>query len=114
MKADASLQPDLRAMDEAAKEDAFYCDLSFGTGGMRGLMGAGTAKLNIHTVARATQGLADFLRARGKEGPVVIARDSRHMGKEFVETTAGVLAANGIKSLVFPCIEPTPGVAHLL
>lgn len=107
-RADASLQPELRAMDEASKEDAFYCELSFGTGGMRGLMGAGTAKLNVHTVARATQGLADFLHARGKEGPVVIARDSRHMGKEFVETTAGVLAANGIKALVFPRIQPTP------
>ncbi|MBQ9042805.1 MAG: phospho-sugar mutase [Eggerthellaceae bacterium] len=112
-RADASLQPELAAMasDEKALQDAFYRDLAFGTGGLRGIVGAGPNRMNIHTIARATQGLADYLSTRYEKPSVAIARDSRRMGREFAETAAEVLAANGIRTLLYPRIEPTPALS---
>ena len=95
----------------SAVQDAFYRDLEFGTAGLRGIIGAGTNRMNIHTVARATQGFADYLNSRFDHPSVAIARDSRRKGQLFVETAAGVLAANGVKAYVYPRIEPTPALS---
>ena len=102
---------ELRAGDETAVRDAFYQDLAFGTGGLRGIIGAGPNRMNVYTVAKATQGLADYLNANFAEPSVAIARDSRHKGREFVEVAAGVLAANGIRAFLYPRIEPTPALS---
>ncbi|QIB27547.1 phospho-sugar mutase [Caloranaerobacter azorensis] len=92
-------------------EDRFYKDLEFGTGGLRGKIGAGTNRINKYTVSKATQGLANFIIENGsdyiKRG-VVIAHDSRHKSREFSETAALVLAANGIKAYLFEDLRPTP------
>lgn len=88
--------------------DAFYRDLEFGTAGLRGVLGPGTNRMNVYTVSQATQGLADYLNKHFEAPTVCIMRDSRNKGKEFVEATAGVLAANGIKSYVALRIEPVP------
>ena len=94
-EADASLQAELRAMDEAAKEDAFYRSLAFGTGGLRGVIGAGTNRMNIHTVAKASQGLADYVVKRFPAGKrrVAVSYDSRILSDEFAKVAAGVFAA---------------------
>lgn len=95
-------------------EDAFFQDLSFGTAGLRGIIGPGTNRMNIYTVGRATQGLADYILAThtGSKTPcVAIARDSRHMGEQFVRHAASVLAANGIRAYLYPRIEPTPALS---
>ena len=97
--------------DPAAVEDAFYRDLAFGTGGLRGVIGAGTNRMNVHTAAKATQGLADYLNASFSAPSVAIARDSRNMGEEFCKVAAGVLAANGIRAHLYPRIEPTPALS---
>ena len=112
-KADVSLRGDLDLLsdDSTAMEDAFFHNLAFGTGGLRGIIGAGTNRMNIHTVARATQGLADYLKARSDYPSVAIARDSRHMSWEFVQVTARVLAANGVHAWLYPRIEPTPALS---
>ncbi len=94
--------------------DAFYCDLDFGTGGMRGLMGPGTNRLNIYTIRRATQGLANYIRKKGQDyqqAKVVIGFDSRHHSKEFAEEAARVLAGNGIPVLLIKELRPTPFVS---
>ncbi len=97
--------------------DAFYKDLEFGTAGLRGLLGVGTNRMNVYTVARAAQGLADYLTAHFENPSVAIARDSRKRGEQFVRTCAEVLAANGVRVKVFPRIEPVPvlsfAVRHL-
>ncbi len=97
--------------------DAFYKDLEFGTAGLRGLLGVGTNRMNVYTVARAAQGMADYLNAHFEEPSVAIARDSRKRGRQFVRTCAEVLAANGVHVKVFPRIEPVPllsfAVRHL-
>lgn len=113
MKSALEGAPDGAARAEALRAvvDAFYRDLEFGTAGLRGIIGAGTNRMNIHTVARATQGFADYLNARFENPSVAIARDSRHKGRLFVETAACVLAANGVKAHVFPRIEPTPALS---
>lgn len=112
-RADASLQSELKAIGDDPKtlEDAFWRNLAFGTGGLRGTMGAGTNRMNIHTVARATQGLADYLNERYDSPSVAIAHDSRHHGEEFCRVTAGVLAANGIHAYLYPRLEPTPALS---
>ena len=112
-KADASLQVELAKMSGniATIEDAFWRDLSFGTGGLRGTMGAGTNRMNVHTVARATQGLAEYLNAHYDIPRVAIAHDSRHNGIEFSRVTAEVLAANGVHSYLYPRLEPTPALS---
>lgn len=101
----------LKAGDETAVRDAFYQDLAFGTGGLRGIIGAGPNRMNVYTVAKATQGLANYLNAHFDAPSVAIARDSRNMGETFVQVAAGVLAANGIRAHLYPRIEPTPALS---
>ena len=119
------------AIDEETKEelksiadndteikDRFFQELEFGTAGLRGVIGAGTNRMNKYTVAKATQGLSDYINQSGCEDPAVaIACDSRRMSPEFVEITAAVLNANGIKAYVFESLRPTPelsfAVRHL-
>lgn len=98
--------------NEAAIEDAFFQDLEFGTAGLRGIIGPGTNRMNANTVARATQGVADYLIAHYKKPSVAIAHDSRNKGERFTEITASVLAANGVTAHVFPRLEPTPALAY--
>ncbi|HGJ7120601.1 TPA: phospho-sugar mutase, partial [Streptococcus pneumoniae] len=107
-------------MDEKTKEDAFYTNLEFGTAGMRGLVGAGTNRINIYVVRQATEGLARLIESKGgneKERGVAIAYDSRHFSPEFAFESAAVLAKHGIKSYVFESLRPTPelsfAVRHL-
>ncbi len=106
---DMALQ--LRSGDSSAATDAFFKELEFGTAGLRGVIGAGTNRMNIYTVARATQGLADYLNAHFENPSVAIARDSRHKGELFVSTAASVLAANGICVYIYPRVEPTPALS---
>lgn len=94
--------------DEDAITDAFFQDLAFGTAGLRGTIGAGTNRMNIYTVGRATQGFANYLNATFENPTVAIARDSRNKGELFVKTTASILAANGITAYVYPRISPVP------
>lgn len=94
--------------DEEAITDAFFQDLAFGTAGLRGTIGAGTNRMNIYTVGRVTQGFADYLNKTFNSPTVAIARDSRNKGELFVQTTAAILAANGITSYVYPKISPVP------
>lgn len=114
------LRQDLINMDEKTKEDAFYTNLEFGTAGMRGLIGAGTNRINIYVVRQATEGLARLIESKGgneKERGVAIAYDSRHFSPEFAFESAAVLAKHGIKSYVFESLRPTPelsfAVRHL-
>ncbi|MDI1474631.1 phospho-sugar mutase [Streptococcus taonis] len=105
------LRHDLENMDEKTKEDAFYTNLEFGTAGMRGLIGAGTNRINIFVVRQATEGLARLIESKGgneKERGVAIAYDSRHFSPEFAFESAAVLAKHGIKSYVFESLRPTP------
>ncbi len=88
--------------------DRFYKNLEFGTGGLRGVIGAGTNRMNVYTVAQATQGLADYLNEAFEEPSVAIAYDSRIKSDKFAECAAGVLAANGVKVYIYPELMPTP------
>ncbi len=101
------------AGDEKEIEDRFYMDLEFGTAGLRGVIGAGTNRMNIYTVRKATQGLANYICSVGgaKKG-VAIAFDSRHMSPEFADEAALCLAANGIKAYVFESLRPTPELSY--
>ncbi len=99
------------AGDADAVTDRFYRDLEFGTGGLRGVIGAGTNRMNLYTVRKATQGLADYLNASGLPKKVAIAHDSRHNGALFARETARVLAANGITACMYPRLEPTPALS---
>ena len=95
--------------NEEEIKDRFYKDLEFGTAGMRGIIGNGTNRMNIYTVTKATQGLANYILSQGTEGKgVVIAYDSRNMSKEFSEATALCLNANGIKTYIFDSLRPVP------
>lgn len=95
--------------DEKEIEDRFYKDLEFGTGGLRGIIGAGTNRMNVYTVRKATQGLANYiLKEGGDKRSVAIAYDSRRMSPEFADTAALCMAANGIKAYVFETLRPTP------
>jgi len=103
------------ANDEKEIEDRFYKDLEFGTGGLRGVIGAGTNRMNLYTVRKATQGLANYiLKQGGKEKGVAIAYDSRRMSPEFADAAALCLAANGIKAYVFDSLRPTPELSFAL
>ncbi|MFR5000628.1 MAG: phospho-sugar mutase, partial [Slackia sp.] len=111
---DEDVAADLARLSEAgdaAVADAFFQNLEFGTAGLRGIIGAGTNRMNVYTVARATQGLADHLNDRFDAPSVAIARDSRHKGDLFVRTAACVLAANGIRCYIYPRVEPTPALS---
>ena len=113
---DAELRADLEAMSESdeAIEDAFYRTLEFGTAGLRGVLGAGTNRMNIHTVGQATQGIANYIKHNAqdsKPGTVAICYDSRINSELFAHTAASVLAANGITSYIYPRLEPTPALS---
>ncbi len=96
-------------------EERFYRDLEFGTGGLRGIIGAGTNRMNIYTVRKATQGLANFIiKEQAQEKGVAIAYDSRNMSPEFAQEAALCLAANGIKAYIFPSLRPTPMLSFAL
>ena len=104
----------LRNNDPAGFEDAFYKNLEFGTGGLRGIMGVGTNRMNRYTVGMATQGLANYILSRCKDDDpkVVISYDSRNNSKEFARITADVLSANGIHVYIFDNIRPTPEMSY--
>ena len=108
---DQETKEELRAIraDEKEIKERFYMDLEFGTAGLRGVIGAGINRMNIYTVRRATQGLADYiLEQGGAERGVAIAYDSRRMSPEFSDEAARTLAANGIKAYRFESLRPTP------
>ncbi|MBO5165823.1 MAG: phospho-sugar mutase [Lachnospiraceae bacterium] len=101
--------------DEKEIEDRFYRDLEFGTGGLRGVIGAGTNRMNVYTVRKASQGLANYIiKQGGSEKGVAIAYDSRRMSPEFADTAACCMAANGIKAYVFDSLRPTPELSFAL
>ncbi len=113
------LKAELEAIkgDDKEIEDRFYQDLSFGTAGLRGKVGAGTNRMNFLTVGKASQGVADYIVSKGKEAcekGVVIAHDPRHFSKEFSQLAAGIFAANGIKVYTFPDLRPTPELAFMI
>ena len=96
-------------------EDRFYRELEFGTGGLRGVIGAGTNRMNIYTVRKATQGLANYILKQGtQEKGVAIAYDSRRMSREFADEAGLCLAANGIRAYVFDFLRPTPELSFAL
>ena len=107
---DPDLQTELKSIegDEAAIQDRFYRDLEFGTGGLRGVIGAGAYRLNVYTIRRATQGLADYVHGAFENGSVAIAYDSRIKSDKFAKEAAAVLAANGIKVYIYSELMPTP------
>ena len=110
---DPDLKEELLSVKDQPEEinDRFYRDLAFGTGGLRGVIGAGTNRMNVYTVRKATQGLANYLNKHNTEGKllsVAIAHDSRNKGVLFSKESAAVLAANGIKAYVFDSLRPTP------
>ena len=108
---DPDLIQELGRMDDAAIEDAFYRDLEFGTGGLRGVIGAGTNRMNIYTVRKASQGLSDYINARFPNPSVAIGYDSRIKSEMFAKAAAGVFAANGIHVYIYPELMPTPCVS---
>lgn len=117
---DEATRKELLSMSEEEIHDAFYKDMEFGTAGLRGIIGAGTNRINVYTVRKATQGYAEYLmdhEFRAVRRGVVIAYDNRRMSYEFALATAGVFAANGIKSYLFESLRPTPelsfAVRHL-
>ncbi|WP_425270947.1 phospho-sugar mutase [Paenibacillus ferrarius] len=108
---DAETKKELQAIrdDEKEIEDRFYKDLEFGTGGLRGVIGAGTNRINVYTVGRASQGLAQYVNGTGAASPsIVLAYDSRHMSPEFALEAALVFAGNGIKAYLFQTLHATP------
>ena len=114
---DAATKEELKAIaaDEKEIEDRFYRELEFGTGGLRGVIGAGTNRMNVYTVRKATQGLANYiLKQNGADRGIAIAYDSRFMSPEFAEEAALCMAANGIKAYVFDALRPTPELSFAL
>ena len=113
---DPDLKEELLAVKDQPEEinDRFYRDLEFGTGGLRGVIGAGTNRMNVYTVRKATQGLANYLLKHGEGKPqsVAIAHDSRNKGVLFSQQSAAVLAANGIKAYLYPQLMPTPSLSY--
>ena len=116
----AAEDPDLiaeleeEAGDEEAINDAFYRDLEFGTGGLRGVIGAGTNRMNVYTVAKASQGLANYVVKHFPEGErkIAVSRDSRIKSDVFAKTAAAVFAANGIAVEIYEEIKPTPCLSY--
>ena len=105
---DPKLLEELIELNEEQIEEVFYNDLSFGTGGLRGLMGVGTNRVNVYTIRKATLGFANYLLNHHKTGGVAISYDNRHYSKEFAKEAAMVLAAKGIKSYLYNALRPTP------
>lgn len=110
-KADADIVAELEIMDDAKIEDAFYRNLAFGTGGLRGVIGAGTNRMNIYTVAKASQGLADYLKKKFVKPSVAIGYDSRIKSDVFAKVAASVFVANDIKVSIWPTLMPVPMVS---
>lgn len=109
--ADEETAEELRTLDDKEIKSRFYTDMQFGTGGIRGVIGAGTDRINIYTIRRATKGFAEYIKSFGDEAMlrgVVIAHDNRRCSQEFARNTAGVLAAEGIKVYLFPTLHTTP------
>ncbi|HOY51846.1 MAG TPA: phospho-sugar mutase, partial [Prolixibacteraceae bacterium] len=103
--------------DKTELIDSFYKDLEFGTGGLRGIMGAGTNRMNIYTVGAATQGLSNYLKRNFAHLPeirVAIGHDCRNNSRLFAESSAGIFAANGIKALLFEDLRPTPEMSFAI
>ena len=116
---DEETKQQVRKLMECESEliDSFYCDLEFGTGGLRGIMGAGTNRMNIYTVGMATQGLANYLKKQFSSLPqikVAIAHDSRNNSRLFAETTANIFAANGFQVFLFENLRPTPELSFTI
>ena len=109
--ADGDLAEQLVRMDAGQVEDAFYRDLTFGTGGLRGVIGPGTNRMNVHTVAKASQGLANYLKRHFAAPSVAIGYDSRIKSDVFAQVAAGVFAANGVKVHIWPQLMPVPMVS---
>ena len=112
---DEATKAELKAIagNDAEIRDRFYKDLEFGTGGLRGVVGAGTNRMNLYTVRRATQGLAKYIISKGVQSKgVAISYDSRHFSPEFAEAAALTLNANGIKSYLFDALRPTPELSY--
>ena len=111
------LLSDLRSMDEDARNDSFYRDLAFGTGGLRGVLGAGCNRMNLFTVAKATRGLARYLKETFPSPSCAVSFDSRIHSRDFAELTAAVFASMGIRVFLYPRLQPTPmlsfAVRHL-
>ena len=110
--ADAAVVDELKTMGKTEIEDSFYRNLAFGTGGLRGTLGAGTNRMNVYTVAKASQGLADYLCKNFTNPSVVIGYDSRIKSDVFAKVAAGVFAANGIKVNIWPALLPVPAVSY--
>ncbi len=115
---DKDVAAELKAMADNAelKEDAFYRELEFGTGGLRGVLGAGTNRMNVYTVAKASQGLADYVIKHNPEGSrsIAISRDSRIKSEEFAKIAAGVFAGNGIRTYIYKELMPTPCASYAI
>lgn len=105
---DPLLHAELTKMDPATREDAFYKDLEFGTGGLRGILGAGSNRLNVYTVAKISQGIASYIKKKNHNGSVAISYDSRINSTLFAQVASAVYAANGLKVHLFKQLEPTP------
>ncbi len=111
-----ALRKEMEGMNEEAINDAFYTNIEFGTAGMRGVMGAGTNRINIHTIRKATKGFAEYIKENGKEAMdrgIAIGYDNRHHSREFAFDSANVLASNGIRVYVFDSLRPTPELSFL-
>lgn len=111
---DRDLVTELEGMadDEEKKEDAFYRDLAFGTGGLRGVIGAGTNRMNLYTAAKASQGLANYVNGRSEGGSIAVSYDSRIKSDLFAKVAAEVFAANGIRVWMYDCLMPTPCLSY--
>lgn len=109
--ADDDIVAELKTMDDKKIEDAFYRDLIFGTGGLRGVIGAGTNRINVYTIAKASQGLSNYLRKNFVEPSVVIGYDSRIKSDVFAKVAASVFTVNGIKVNIWPVLMPVPTVS---
>ena len=110
---DADLKPELESIreDDAAIQDRFAVALKFGTAGLRGVIGAGTNRMNVYVVRQATQGLANWVKTKGGTQTVAISYDSRLKSDIFAKTAAGVLAANGIKVRIYDALMPVPALS---
>lgn len=109
-----ALKAELDGMSDDDKKEAFYKDLEFGTAGLRGILGAGTNRLNVYTIGQVTQGLASYLLAHKKAPTVAISYDSRNFSEEFARHAAAVLAKNGIKSYITRELKPTPYLSFMV
>ena len=111
---DPSYKETMEKMTEKEINDAFYTTIEFGTAGMRGLLGPGTNRINLHTIRKANEGFAGYIEAHGEEAKqrgIAIGYDNRHMSPEFAMDSARVLAKHGIRSYVFESLRPTPETA---